>query len=169
VVRKQSCFANSRSKYHQYKIRRCYRCNSNPKFTNGSCSFPRRNHSVLSNNYRPQKRHRWGLVRTSAVRAIGLSLLTPSGSLHAPTPLASPISHEYSRGMKGRVACAESKGVRLPSASEEIVPQKSLDSLTTPGTHRRLNFRLNGSASSSIRDALACRWLAQMEKEKKKA
>ncbi|KYN10766.1 hypothetical protein ALC57_17373, partial [Trachymyrmex cornetzi] len=43
-------------------------------------------------------------------------------SLHAPTPLASPISHEYSRGTKGQnVACAESKGVRLPSASEEVI------------------------------------------------
>ncbi|EGI65530.1 hypothetical protein G5I_05919 [Acromyrmex echinatior] len=72
-------------------------------------------------------------------------------SLHAPTPLVSPISHEYSRGTKGQnVACAESKGVRLPSATEEVVPQKSPIHSPHLGPTDKLYFRLNEGSITSI-------------------
>lgn len=90
--------------------------------------FPRRDRNVLSNNYWPQKRH----GPRYRDRATEWLLLTPSAPLHAPAPLASPISHEFcSLGgwrAEGPLCAGSDRSwcVRQSSARWKVLSQKSV-------------------------------------------
>lgn len=125
--------------------------------------FPHRDRNVLSNNYRPQKRH-GPRYRDRATERL---LLTPSAPLHAPAPLASPISHEFSNrsgdeGLKGRRApdrigrgaCADRPRVRRSYHKNPFFTHHTWDARNRE-RDTALPWPLMGAIFSSARDALA--------------